>query len=165
MLTLSDVTERVADDEAGRRPVSRKIQNWVIAGLVHPTGGTGQGRGVHRTYDLHEMRKIAVLLELERFDLRWSVLLRVAHLFDDRRGNRNAAGGRTDARLGPGMPRGMRALFDRAVDGAGAVHLILRPGIEEMEVTVADGLGGVAGARSAVIVNLTEVLRPFQGRD
>ena len=163
MMTLSRISEQLVDGDDARYRVSRKIQNWVTAGLVRPASGSGTGRGVHRLFDVHEVRKIAVLLELEQYQLPWSVLSRVADLFDayripDRPVPRGAPEHRPARRR---MPDRVAALLEQAVEGTGTAYLIMLPG-KEIQVSFSSSPEQAVRSRSAVIVNLTEVLQRFR---
>ena len=77
------------EDETYR--TSRKIQNWVTAGLISPVASKHAGRGVHRRYDRHELYKARVLLELGHYQVPNAVLSIVANLFDDVNPNRTSS--------------------------------------------------------------------------
>src|SRR5262245_8309662 len=83
--SLSDVTAALTDpaDVAANRSTARLIQNWVTAGLVRPVPQPRGGRGVHRLFDLDELRKMAVLFELNRHRLPWAILQLAGALFDE----------------------------------------------------------------------------------
>jgi hypothetical protein len=163
MLTLSGLVEQLTADEDDRYRVSRKIQNWVTAGLVRPVGGYGKGRGVHRLFDRHELHKIAVLLELEQYQLPWNVLIRLAGIFDAHLVRKHpVTRGAADHRVGRrSMPDKLAAVLDQAIAGSAPAYLLMLSG-KEGQVIVSDNLRTAGKSRSAVIVNLTEVLRQFQ---
>jgi len=83
--TLAELTPLLCpncgEDEAYR--ISRKVQNQVNVGLIHPIVSKHTGRGVHRKYARIEVYKARVLLELEPFQVPNTVLQHVANFFDD----------------------------------------------------------------------------------
>lgn len=85
--TLSEAVERLCPAASQKEvsPVSRKIQNWVTAGLVEPLGQKHGGRGAHRQFDRYEIWKIAVLLEIGAYKVPVTVMKLVADIFDDTR--------------------------------------------------------------------------------
>src|SRR5260221_5829338 len=83
-LILSDVVAALTGlaDPVASRSTARLVQNWVTAGLVRPVPQPPGGRGVHRQFDQAEVRKMAVLYELNRHRLPWTILQLAASLFD-----------------------------------------------------------------------------------
>src|SRR5882724_9951008 len=86
-LSLSDVVAALTGvvDPTISRSTARLVQNWVTAGLVRPVPQPRGGRGVHRQFDQAELRKMAVLFELNRHRLPWAILQLAASFFDQLR--------------------------------------------------------------------------------
>lgn len=152
--------------EAELRKLNNLVRNWAAQGLLRPLPGSGQGKGVHRRYDRQEIYKAAVLLELTRYGLPWSVLARVAGLFDDTRPLPRAirqtrpqaalavADKKRTARLG---------LLAAAIDERQPVYLILAAGpSKDFTVEFGKELTQPKDARSFVVVNMTEVLARYR---
>lgn len=155
---------RDPDPEAVKRAAQR-LQNWVKAGLIRPVRQKTRGRGVHRRFDHHEILKIVTLTELAEYGLPWNVLERVSGLFDDVRPKE-----RDDRQVGgrPSRPAKSRShkkpdpLFRQAVAGERAVYLVIqRTGSPDIGVRFGDSAQIPPDANSVVIVNLTNLFKPY----
>lgn len=153
--------------EAELRKLNNLVRNWAAQGLLRPLPGSGgKGKGVHRRYDRWEVYKAAVLLELTRYGLPWSVLARVAGLFDDTRPlPRAIRQTRPQAALAVAdKKRSARTdLLAAAIDGHQPVYLILAADASGgFTVEFGKDLTPPAGARSFAVVNVTEVLAQYR---
>lgn len=141
---------------------SRRIQNWVTAGLLWPVGQAHGGRGVHRHYDRHELGKAAVLLELHRYQLPIRVLELVAGLFDDAREPDEDPGDAKRRGPTPGQRRrqkNLRCLLRSAWQQQRQVFLMLNhPATGDLQATLGTEPALADGDRSRVVVNLTAIL-------
>lgn len=161
--TLATMAPLVAMSRNAREvyATSRKIQNWVTAGLVRPIGKRHSGRGKHRRYDGYELEKVAVLIELSRYQVPTVVLEVAARLFDDLR-EKDEVSDLLPKRPGvPGAAQSlsqMRTIYRAAKAGKKGVYLLLGAGPDDQ---VVGGFGKRAqvpeGLASAVVVNISEV--------
>lgn len=153
-----------ADNDVARE-TARRVQNWVTAGLVQPMADDRGGRGVHRRFDQHVLRKVAVLVELERYALPWSMLRRATSLFNGLRPlSAKLAATRPPAAIlaQSAKLKRNRAWLDRTIAGKGPVYLTMQPTEGAVTVTITTTLPPLDKVPSAVVVNLTEVLRPYR---
>jgi len=167
-LSLSDVVAALTGvvDSAASRSTARLVQNWVTAGLVRPLPQPRAGRGVHRQFDQEEVRKIAVLVELNRHRLPWAILQLAASLFDQLRERPDAIRQtRPAAALAAQQQRHapLRVLLQAAITGSRVVFLVIGANEDgDLEVALRGDNWKVAEVRSATFVNLTAVLRPHR---
>jgi DNA-binding transcriptional MerR regulator len=167
-LSLSELVALVSDpaDPDAARVTARLIQNWVTAGLVQPLARDRRGRGIHRQYGRDELCKIAVLLELNRHRLPWSVLQVVGIIFDDQHElPEKVKQTRTSAalKIQSAKHARRRAVLDKAVSGESRVFLVIKPGDGgDPTVHLTQEQSEVLKMRSATVVNLSEVLRPYR---
>ena len=164
LLTLAELAPRLSGTSDGEDVyrTSRRIQNWVTAGLLHPVSGKHSGRGVHRRYDQHEIHKARVLLELVKFQMPSSVLQRVASLFDDLRPESDETGYSGVRAPSPRTRRkleSMRRSLKRAKSGESRVYLIMPPTEkDDFGIQFSSNLKLQDDESSAVVVNLTALL-------
>ena len=167
-LSLSDVVAVLTGvvDPAASQSTARLVQNWVTAGLVRPLPQPRGGRGVHRQFDQEEVRKVAVLVEMNRHRLPWAILQLAASLFDDLRELPDAVRQtRPAAALAAQQQRHapLRALLRAAITGSRVVFLVIGANEDgHPEVVLRGDDWRVADVRSATFVNLTAVLRPHR---
>lgn len=149
-------------DERAVYQIARRVQNWVTEGLLQPIGDAHSGRGVHRKFDRHELGKVAILLELHQSHLPNKVLDVIARLFDDAREpseDRRTKGLRPPT---PGQIRKQRKLATQlrsAGSGQDPLYLTLyATRARTLEAKFGSGPDLPKGARSAVVINFTEIL-------
>src|SRR6266404_836056 len=129
-LILSDVVAALTGlaDPVASRSTARLVQNWVTAGLVRPMPQPRGGRGVHRQFDQEEVRKMAVLFELNRHRLPWAILQLAGALFDQLRELPEAI--RQTRPAGALVARQqrlaqLRSLLEAAITGTRVVFLVI----------------------------------------
>jgi len=57
------------DDEEARARIARQVRHWTMLDLLTPAGRKHTGTGVSRRYDADEVRKAAILVELNQYHL------------------------------------------------------------------------------------------------
>jgi len=147
---------------------ARRIQNWVTAGLLRPAGLTHGGRGVHRTYDHHEIGKAAVLMELHRYHMPIRVLELVAGLFDDARPieeSQFVSAVRPPSAGQRLKQRKLARLLMQAWRSEGPVHLTMHAESEgDIGAELSTEPAKPKGAPSVIWVDLTAILSAVQSR-
>ena len=146
-------------DEETTYRVSRKIQNWVTAGLIRPVGDKHSGRGVHRQYDDYELCKARVLLELGHFHVPNTVLQLAADLLDDCNPARESQLTRRSEGRQSRIDK-MTCLMMGAIKGEKTVYLMVeQSGTGTLSATFSTDSKINPEWRSAVVLNLTQVIK------
>ena len=110
--TLSEVVKRT-----GAQP--RSVQIWADAGIVHPVEVTDRsGSGVHRQFELHEVKLIALLVPLAN----WKVP--IGWLRDFAKAFRSDLYSRSKKSSKSSVAKQFERAFDRASLGEGQNYLI-----------------------------------------
>ena len=153
-----------SSEEAEIKRMHNLVRNWAARGILKPLAGSGEGRGVHRRYDRQELLKAAVLLELTRYGLPWSVLERVAGVFDDARFLPEPIQ-QTLSEVALAKYEGRRAQQEemiKAAAGGETAYLILNPRpAGDFRVELRGDLKYPGGACSTFVVDVTKVLGRF----
>jgi len=145
------------EEEAYR--VSRKVQNQVNVGLIHPIVSKHSGRGVHRKYARFEVYKARVLLELEPFQVPNTVLQLVADLFDDANPDRKSPLTRQSAG-NKKRKKKWSDLLSNAIRNKQDVYLFIKQGEADKIQATLGGANDIDPAwPSALVLNLTKIIR------
>ena len=151
-------------EEAELKRMHNLVRNWAARGILKPLAGSGEGRGVHRRYDRQELLKAAVLLELTRYALPWSVLERVAGAFDEARPLPKPIQ-QTLSGVALAKYEDRRAQQEEMIEAAAGgktSYLILNPRpAGDFRVELRSNLKYPGGACSALVVDVTKVLGRF----
>ena len=151
-------------EEAELKRMHNLVRNWAARGILKPLAGSGEGRGAHRRYDRQELLKAAVLLELTRYALPWSVLERVAGAFDEARPLPEPIR-ETRPEVALVKNEGRRAQQEEIIEAAAGgktTYLILNPRpTGDFRVELRSDLKYPRDACSVLTVDMTKVLGRF----
>ena len=146
------------DPEETRR-ITRKLQNLVTPGLLHPIPAPHGGRGVHHRYSQYELYKARTLLEMEQFQIPNTVLRLIANLFDDCNPDHKSALTR-DSSSRTKIKQKLRKMMSDAITGKCDILLVINSNTSSgLQANLSTSAQFKPTWRSAIVLNLTEIIR------